>query len=114
MHYLLFSLSDLRDFVIVLAGSIYAAISLLVAVVLAVIFILARKGMKAAHRAVDVQVTGYLEKGLSISQQIRDRTATLPGAPGSTGGAGEIVAAVRDIKQIEPPFRPRKKSWLPF
>lgn len=114
MHYLLFSLGDVRDLVIVLWGALTAILTLVTFVILAVIFIFARKGMNAVHGLVDNQLTHYLETGLSLSQRIRDRTSTLPGAPGSTGGAGEIVAAVRDIKQIEPPFRPRKKSWLPF
>lgn len=114
MYYLSVSLSDVRDLVVVLAGSIYAVLTLFIAVALALVFYFSRKGMKAVHRVVDVQVTGYLEQAVSISQQIRDRTATLPGAPGSTGGAGEIVAVVRDLKEIEPPFRPRKRTWLPF
>jgi hypothetical protein len=114
MHYLTVSISDVRDLVIVLAGSIYSVLTLFVAVLLAGIFYFARKGMKAVHRVVDVQVTGYLEQALSVSQQIRDRTASLPGAPGSTAGAGEIIAVVRDLKEIEPPFRQRKRTWLPF
>src|SRR5205823_1940991 len=53
-------------------------------------------------------------KALHLSQSIRDRTARFPGAPGSTGGPAELVSAVRDLKEVEPPLRRKTKSWRPL
>jgi hypothetical protein len=114
MPYLLYTLADARDLVIVVWGALSILLTILVAGILLLVLIFARKGMKFLHTQVDERATKGLQRVLEISQSVRDRTATFPGAPGSTGGAGELVAAVRDLKEIEAPFRPRRKSWLPF
>ena len=63
--------------------------------------------------------TEPIEHPAKYSQiDVEDQTARLPGAPGATGGLGDFIASLRGAKEqlddSKPPFRSRRRVWLPF
>lgn len=108
------SIGDVRDFVLVVWGIISILLTLVLLVLAAAILYFGRKGMKFVHRQLPERVQPALKRANDIAQKVQDRTARLPGAPGATGGVGELVGAVRSARESGPPFRSRRKTWLPF
>lgn len=103
-----------RDLVIVIWGIIAIVLVLIRLALVSGTLFFGRKGMKKLDQLTDEKVKPALSKALEIAQKIEARTAKLPGAPGSLGGPAEMIGAVQELKSIEPPFRSRKKTWLPF
>src|SRR5437588_12777563 len=85
--------ADVRDLVVVIAGVIWIILLLIRLAIAAGTLYIGRKLVRLGQRQVDQRVQPALEKALSISQSVRDRTARFPGAPGSTGGPTESVSA---------------------
>jgi hypothetical protein len=106
--------ADVRDLVIVLWGVVSILLVLIRLVLAGGTLFFGRKLMRLLHRQTDERIRPALERALQISQNLRDRTAKLPGAPGSTGGPAELVEVVNEVRELRPPFRSRKRSWLPF
>jgi len=108
------AISDVRDLVLVLWGAVSILLTLIVLIVVAAILWFGRKGTAALHRLLNERGVPQLARVQKLADQVRDRTARLPGAPGSEAGPGELISAVQELKEIEPPFRRRIKSWRPF
>ncbi|MHB8575555.1 MAG: hypothetical protein ACYDCQ_09505 [Dehalococcoidia bacterium] len=108
------ALSDVRDFVIVIWGIVSILLVLIRLAMVGGILWFGRKGMRFLHRQTRERAQPALSKALQFSQNVRDRTARLPGAPGSTGGAAELVEVVRDVREMDPPFKRKTRSWRPF
>ncbi len=108
------ALSDVRDLVIVIWGIVSILLVLIRLAISGATLFFGTKGMRALHRLTNDKVKPALDKALEIAQKIEERTAKLPGAPGSLGGPAELASAVSDIRSIEPPFRSRKRTWIPF
>jgi hypothetical protein len=108
------ALSDVRDLVVVLWGFISILLTLILLVIAAGIFWFGRKSMSAAHRALNKQGVESLSRVQKLADKLRDRTAKLPGAPGSQASAAELVSTVQEIREMDPPFRRKVKSWRPF
>jgi len=108
------SLSDVRDFVIVIWGIVSILLVLIRLAMAAGTLYFGMKGMRIAHRFTNTQVRQYLDKGLEIAMKVEGRTARLPGAPGAGRSATDLVATVQEIREMNPPFRSRKKSWRPI
>lgn len=112
------SIGDVRDFVIVIWGVISILLTLIMLIIVGAIFYFGRKGMKAVHRAYRGKVVTAVDRVAAIAIKVENRTATLPGAPGATGGIGEFIASLRgakeQVEEAKPPFRSRRRVWLPF
>ena len=110
-------IGDVRDLVLVVWGSVSILLTLILLVIVAVILYFGRKGMSAVHHQVETRGVKLLDRANAIAVKVRDRTAAFPGAPGSEAGATALVSAVSDLKElkdIDPPFRRKVKSWRPF
>jgi hypothetical protein len=108
------SLDWWADLWTVIAGIMYAVLGLILLAILVVIFIYGRKGMKAVHGFTRTKAVPALDRARSITELVQERTAALPGAPHSTGGVTEIAVTVQQVRETKPPFRSRKRTWIPF
>ncbi len=107
-------LSDWRDAVVVVAGIFAILIALVRLAIAAGTLYFGAKGIRLAHRFMDKNVKQYMDKGLEISKKVEERTARLPGAPGAGRGIAEVVGTVQELREMDPPFRSRKKTWRPL
>jgi hypothetical protein len=110
-------LADVRDFVIVIYGIIHILFAAITVIIAVLAFYFGRKGMAKAHELMNTRVVGVLGQVNNVAVKVRDRTALLPGAPGGESSATAIATAVSDLKQlknVEPPFERKVKSWRPF
>ena len=108
------SLNDWANLLFAIAGSMWAVITLFLAIASALVLYFGLKGMRAAHELMATKVIPAVERAQAVADQVQERTAILPGAPGSDSRIVDLPAAVRGIAEIEPPFRSRKRTWLPF
>ena|SRR6185312_936819 len=112
------SIGDVRDFVIVIWGAVSIILTIIMLALVSGIFWFGRKGMKAVHRAYREKVVTSVDRVAAIAIKVENHTATLPGAPGATGGIGAFIASLRGAKEqvddAKPPFRSRRRVWLPF
>lgn len=111
-------LGDVRDLVIVVWGALSILLTLVLLVVVGLILYFGRKGMNAVHGQFHKRVEPAIERASKVVTRIESTTAHLPGAPGATGGIGDFINAVRGAKEkvddATPPFRSRRRVWLPF
>jgi hypothetical protein len=98
----------------VIAGAMYILLGLILLAILAAILFFGRKGMRALHRLTREQAVPALDRARGIVERIEERTASFPGAPNSTGGVVQIAGAVQKVRETKPPFRSRKRTWIPF
>ena len=98
----------------VIAGIMYILLGLIVFAILLLVYIFGRKGMNALHRLTREKAVPALDRARGIVEKIEARTAAFPGAPNSTGGVAQIAGAVQQVRETKPPFRSRKRVWLPF
>jgi len=108
------SLGWWADLWTVIAGIMYIILGLVLFGILLAVYIFGRKGMKALHRLLREKAVPALDRVRAISERIEQRTASFPGAPNSTGGVAQIAGAVQKARETKPPFRSRKRTWLPF
>ena len=108
------ALSDVRDLVLVVSGVIYILLAIVLLAVAALSFWFGRKGMSAVHRLVNVNLVAQIRRVPKLADSLEGRTAKLPGAPGSEAGAGDLIAAAQNLREMDPPFRRKVKSWRPF
>jgi len=107
-------LGDVRDFVLVVWGIVSILLTLVVLAVMVAVLYFGRKGMKSLDRLTNVRLVGVLNRVQAINEKVRDRTAALPGAPGSTAGATELIRTVGEVRAMDPPFKRKTKSWRPL
>lgn len=98
----------------VIAGIMYILLGLILFAILAAVFFFGRKGMRALHRLTREKAVPALDRARGIVERIEERTASFPGAPNSTGGVTQIAGAVQKVRETKPPFRSRKRTWIPF
>ncbi|GEM_PF-1739442 len=98
----------------VIAGVMYILLGLILFGILLAIYIFGRKGMKALHRLTRDKAVPALDRARSLAERVQERTASFPGAPNSTGGVAQIAGAVQKARETKPPFRSRKRTWIPF
>jgi len=112
------SLGDVRDAVIVVWGAISILLTLGVLAVAIALLYLGRRGMRVVHRLKRQRLVPAIERGDRLARRVQEITARLPGAPGATGGMREFISSIRGaretVQKIEPPFRSRRRTWLPF
>src|SRR5579883_2284722 len=112
------ALQDVRDLVIVIWGAISILLTLVMLIVVAAILYFGRKGMKAVHGQFHKRVEPAVERASKLVTRVESVTSTLPGAPGATGGIMDFVQTLRGAKETiddtKPPFRSRRRVWLPF
>ncbi len=108
------SLHTWRDLVIVIWGIVSIVLVLIRLALASGTLYFGLKGMRLAHRFTNTTVKEYLGKGLEIAKKVEERSARLPGAPGVGKGVPEVVATIQELREMDPPFRSRKKTWLPF
>jgi len=111
-------LGDVRDLVIVICGVIAILLALVALILVSAIFYFGRKGMSAVHGQFHRHVEPAVDRISKYATRVESVTANLPGAPGATGGIGEFIGALRGAKETiddaKPPFRSRRRVWLPF
>ncbi|HZQ34285.1 MAG TPA: hypothetical protein VFD32_00015 [Dehalococcoidia bacterium] len=98
----------------VIAGVMYILLGLILLAILLLIYFFGRKGMNALHRLTREKGVPALDRARGIVERIEQRTASFPGAPNSTGGVAQIAGAVQQVRETKPPFRSRKRTWIPF
>lgn len=108
------SLGWWADLWTVIAGVMFILLGLVLFGVLLAIYIFGRKGMRAVHRLTREQAVPALERARGIVDRIEQRTRSFPGAPNATGGVAQIAGAVQQVRETKPPFRSRKRTWIPF
>lgn len=108
------SLGWWADLWTVIAGSMYTLLGLILLAILLAILYFGRKGMNALHRLTHEKAVPALDRARGIVDRIEERTASFPGAPNSTGGVTQIAGAVQKVRETKPPFRSRKRTWIPF
>ncbi len=108
------SLHSWRDLVIVIWGIISILLVLIRLALASGTLFFGLKAMRAAHKFSNTTVKQYLDKGLEIAKKIEERTARLPGAPGVGTGLPVVVSTIEELREMPPPFRSRKRTWLPF
>ncbi|HLZ70820.1 MAG TPA: hypothetical protein VKV26_13040 [Dehalococcoidia bacterium] len=108
------SLGWWADLWTVIAGVMFIVLGLVVfAIALAILFF-GRKGMKAVHRLTNEKAVPALDRVRAINARVQERTAALPGAPHASGSVAQIAGAVQKVRETKPPFRSRKRGWIPF
>ena len=111
-------LGDVRDLVIVICGAISILLTLVLLVLVAAILYFGRKGMGAVHGQFHKRVEPAVNRASKIVTRVEAVTSNLPGAPGATGGIMDFFQSVRGaketIEETKPPFRSRRRVWLPF
>jgi hypothetical protein len=112
------SVGDVRDAVIVVWGAIASLLTLGVLAVMVALLYFGRRGMRAVHRLKQQRLVPAIERSDRLARRAQEFTARLPGAPGATGGVRELVSSLRGaretVQKVEPPFRSRRRTWLPF
>jgi hypothetical protein len=110
----LLSVAWIRDLVVVMAGLVYVVLAIIQLAIIVAIFWFGRKGVVAVRRVWKKRAPEQIGRVQTIAGQIQERTARLPGAPGSEAGASEIITGAQAIRDMDPPFRRTVKSWRPF
>jgi hypothetical protein len=105
-------IETVRDWVVIAAAILWALLTLVLAVVLALAAWYARKGMRAASRALTTGVRPQLAAVHARLADLRDRTARLPGNVPLPEGTARPVPARRRRPALRWPFR-RRRRW-PF
>jgi hypothetical protein len=108
------SLYTWRDLVIVIWGIVSILLVLIRIALAAGTLFFGLKFMRIAHKFTNTTVKQYLDRGLEIAKKVEERTARLPGAPGAGTGVPEVVNTIQELREMEPPFRSRKRTWSPI
>lgn len=108
-------LQDVRDWVVIVTGIIWALLYLGIFAAVAVVFVLARKYLNKAHELMHKKVQPMMGKVQDKAELVRLKTLTLPGQPPIPGSESvvstlPIGASLRPILPRLPFFR-RRRPW---
>lgn len=102
-------LPTVRDWVLIIAGVLWAVVTLAIAAVCGVLWFLTRKYLRKGDDLLTAQVRPRLDQVHSRLAAVRDRTSRLP------GNAPIPEAAARPLRSgsgLSLPWRRRKRGWL--
>jgi hypothetical protein len=108
-------LQDVRDWVVIITGIIWALLYLGIFAVAVVVFTLANKYLNKAHALMAKKVRPMVGSVQDRAEQVRLKTLTLPGQP-PIPGAESVVSTLPISTSLRPllprlPFLRRKRPW---